>query len=637
MKTSHFFTFSSRKNLPLLAGCSLPLFLFVSACSGEPGKIRVFIPSSGGATLDESGGTGSGGATAVGGTGNGGTPATGGQGPGSGGMPPGIGGTLIATGGTIETAECAGSFPADEVSAAAHHVKVEGNVSWGELPHFWDTFGTGRFGLYLREESQNHFGETWSQALRAATTDGVTNLGMKRIRSHGLLHDDMGIYTEQDGQPVYNFDKFDQIFDFLVEENGIVPIMELAPMPSALASDPSKTVFDWGMGISPPKDYALWQDLIQNLVQHSVDRYGMDVVSQWDWEVWNEPECCSNKFWSGELEEYFILFERSAAGVRAVIPDARVGGPVTSQPYELRNNSRAGERFLEFLSLPETTTDLGFFAMHTWSFVGGAVDGYFEALNLLDEFGFTDTRIAVTEFGPTWQFNLVDEPQEMSQGASFVAQVFSDLSRRTAQENKRKPIAYSWWVLSDVFEEEKYREDEPLIGCMGLISREGIKKPAYNAYKFLAQMGHQQLALVAEGAPGVNGMAALDDGGGIQVIVYNGQNPGAGPSDGTYYTETGPAEIGITLTNLDPNVSYDVREYRIDDTHGNVYKMWQDMGRPKMADLTEADWQSFRDNMESPEESVGDALCGSTLSKTVSLPSPGVYFLTLTPSFVELP
>ncbi len=598
----------------LLIGLA-PLLVFLTACGND-----------GSGSTDGSGGT----------SGLGGSPAagSGGQVPGAGGS----GGSGTGSGGrdfASDNPTCQGNFPVTDVANANHSIAVEADGSWGALPHFWDTFGTGHLGLYLREENQNQWGEQWGQLLQEHTRDGVQNLGMKRIRSHGLFHDDLGIYDEVDGQPVFDFAQADRVFDFLVEV-GIAPIIELAPMPSKLAADPSRTVFDWGMGISPPKDYTIWQELVRSFVAHSVERYGEGVVSQWDWEVWNEPECCRNKFWAGTLEEYFMLYDHAAAAVRSVLPQGRVGGPVTSQPLELEENSRAGVLFLDHVTTdnyvnPGSPGVLDFFSYHSWSFVGGAVGGYFQGLDLLDRYGLTTVPIAITEFGPTWEFNLYDEPQEMHQGAAFVAQTFSDISRRCAQENKRFPLAYSWWVLSDVFEEEQYREDEPFIGCMGLISREGIKKPAYNAYKFLAQMGAEQLPLQVTGQGGVGGMAARDEAGGIQIILYNGQNPGQGPRDDTYYSETAAHSIGVTLRGLDPMKTYDVTTYRVDETHGNAYAVWEQWGRPTMGAMSAEDWTNLRSVMESAPEPLGAALCGDTFSQTFSLTSPGVLFVTLTP------
>ncbi len=388
-------------------------------------------------------------------------------------------------------------------------------------PTFWTTFGLGRMGLYLptdalaeahsAQDKQTFDGMKWSTALQDHTLDAIENLELRSIRAHGLFHDDIGIYTEDgSGTPVYDFTRSDIIFDFLVD-NGVAPIVELASMPAALAADASKTVFDWKMIVSPPKDYAKWQGLVQAFVQHSVEKYGEEVVNSWYFEVWNEPECCNGKFWGGagtkaSPEEYFQLYDAAAAGVRAVLPNGRMGGPVTSQPSELTAGQWVGEPASCSWTTWPRPVDPSISSFHTWSFLDGAVNGYFQGLDLLDSHGRNTTPVAVTEFGPTWEFGLRGvgmepnwEPQETSQGAAFVAQVYTDIAKRSAREGRRFPIAYSWWTLSDIFDEgyedpEDYvLEQNPFMGAMGLISREGIKKPAYNAYKFLAQMGGEQL------------------------------------------------------------------------------------------------------------------------------------------------
>jgi hypothetical protein len=212
----------------------------------------------------------------------------------------------------VDTVACAAPFPNDDVSAAPHRVTA-GATAWGALPHFWTTYGLGRMGLYLdrdvlapefqEQDRQNHDGQRWSAVLRQQTLEAVQMLELRSVRGHGLFHDDIGIYSEDDaGNPVYDFARSDDIFDFLVD-NGIAPIVELASMPADLALDPSQTVFDWNMIVSPPKDYEKWQALVQAFVQHSVERYGAEVVGQWYFEVWNEPECCSNKFWKGTLQD----------------------------------------------------------------------------------------------------------------------------------------------------------------------------------------------------------------------------------------------------------------------------------------------------------------------------------------------
>lgn len=579
------------------------------------------------------------------------TGATGGQGATGGTASPPVPNVTVP-----ETVECTGPFPTDDVGGAPYRVNAGGD-SWGSLPHFWTTYGLGRMGLYLdrdklapefqAQDRDSHDGRRWSQVLREQTAEAVQTLELRSVRGHGLFHDDIGIYSEDEsGNPVYDFTRSDDIFDFLVE-NGVAPIVELAPMPAALASDPSQTVFDWNMIVSPPKDYGKWEALVREFVQHSVDRYGADVVQNWYWEVWNEPECCRNKFWRGSLQDYFQLYDSAAAGVRAVLPNGRVGGPVTSQPVELEGNSMAGIQFLDHVTANGSPLD--FFAFHTWSFLD-SVTGYFQGLELLDRYGKNDVRIAVTEFGPTWEFGLRGvtgtagsepewEPQETVQGAAFVAQTYANIAQRCAQEGKRFPIAYAWWTLSDVFDEgyedpdDYVLEQYPFIGAMGLYNREGIKKPAYNAYSFLARMGDEQRSLTVEGEGNVGGMAARDTAdGGVQVLIYNGQNPGGGYRDDNYYEVQPAQDIGITVTGLDPETSYDVTLYRVDEVRGNAWAAWDALGRPTMNEMDEAAWQTLRETMLSPAEPVGQALCGGTFSKTVSLSSPGALLLTFEPA-----
>jgi len=51
-----------------------------------------------------------------------------------------------------------------------------------------------------------------------------------------------------------------------------------------------------------------------------------------------------------------------------------------------------------------------------------------------------------------------------------------------------------------------------------------------------------------------------------------------------------------------------------------------------MASMSDTNWQTLRSSMDSPAEPVGQALCGTTFSKTFSLSSPGVMLLTIEPS-----
>ena len=132
-----------------------------------------------------------------------------------------------------------------------------------------------------------------------------------------------------DGKPIYNFSYVDQIYDGLLE-NHVRPFVELSFMPRKLAAEPILHSFWYKPIVSPPKDWNKWDDLIAHFAQHLIDRYGIDEVSQWYFEVWNEPNL---DFWAGEPKEqtYYQLYDSTAKTLKQVDRRLRVGGPATAQ------------------------------------------------------------------------------------------------------------------------------------------------------------------------------------------------------------------------------------------------------------------------------------------------------------------
>ena len=90
----------------------------------------------------------------------------------------------------------------------------------------------------------------------------------------------------------------------------------------------SETVFDYRGIISPPRDWTEWRDVIAALAAHLVDRYGIDEVAQWSFEVWNEPNL--EVFWTGTQDDYLRLYDESARALKAVDERLAVGGPSTA-------------------------------------------------------------------------------------------------------------------------------------------------------------------------------------------------------------------------------------------------------------------------------------------------------------------
>src|SRR5262249_40686022 len=89
------------------------------------------------------------------------------------------------------------------------------------------------------------------------------------------------------------------------------------------------TLFHYRANVTPPRDPKAWGELVRRLVVHWGERYGLEEVRQWYFEVWNEPNL--NAFWTGSQRQYFELYRESALAIKAWDAGLRVGGPATAK------------------------------------------------------------------------------------------------------------------------------------------------------------------------------------------------------------------------------------------------------------------------------------------------------------------
>ena len=75
----------------------------------------------------------------------------------------------------------------------------------------------------------------------------------------------------------------------------------------------------------PPTDFDDWSHLVGSLAAHAMERYWIENVTQWNFEVWNE-------MWGmGFPEPYMSLFNASSVAPKGVHEGLKVGGPATMQ------------------------------------------------------------------------------------------------------------------------------------------------------------------------------------------------------------------------------------------------------------------------------------------------------------------
>ncbi|HLG75470.1 MAG TPA: hypothetical protein VKX46_03600, partial [Ktedonobacteraceae bacterium] len=171
-------------------------------------------------------------------------------------------------------------------AAAPVLVTVKTQTPTGQLQPLWHTLGSEHLSLLFQAQGPggSHTGNEFVEAFRRVRTE----LGTQYIRAHAILNDDLGVYRQTNGEVTYDFTAIDSIYDRLLSLE-LRPVVELSFMPRDLASSPEETVFIYRSIISPPRDWQRWEELNYRFASHLVERYGIDEVSQWRFEVWNEP------------------------------------------------------------------------------------------------------------------------------------------------------------------------------------------------------------------------------------------------------------------------------------------------------------------------------------------------------------
>lgn len=342
-----------------------------------------------------------------------------------------------------------------------------------------------------------------------------------------------------------SFFNVDSIYDYLLSI-GMRPIVELSFMPAYIASNNGQDTIFWYKGITdPPADYNAWIQLISSFAQHLVDRYGIDEVSQWRFEVWNEPNL---DFWHvdppNKQSEYFKLYNATATAVKSVSAQLQVGGPATAQlqwiPDFLAWSNSNGVP-VDFVSSHIYPSDPQVPTNNT-----GAAQVLMNARAQVTAGASTALPMVITEFN-SGLWNLHDT----SYASAFLVSLFAQLPADTAD-------VLSYWTFTDIFEEGG-QQSTPFQEGFGLQTIHGVPKPAYRALQLFHQGGSERLP------------ASSDDGAVFALPLFNRVSGEVRVCVSNFDVYSGPdpqqRNATVSVIGVLPPANNLVPIFRIDDTH----------------------------------------------------------------------
>jgi xylan 1,4-beta-xylosidase len=431
---------------------------------------------------------------------------------------------------------------------ATEAIVIDATATAHPLPHFWEKmFGSERAIVTLRE--------SYRQDLREVKK--IT--GFEYVRFHAIFHDEVGIYDEDaQGHPQYNFTYVDQIYDGLLA-NGVRPFVELSFMPKKLAAREALHPFWYKQNVSPPKDWDKWDNLINAFARHLVERYGIDEVAQWYFEVWNEPNL---DFWAGEPKQatYWQLYDHTARSLKQVNTRLRVGGPSTAQ-------AAWADAFIRHCA--ENKVPVDFVSSHVYG--NDRAQDVFGTEEKIprDQMVCRAVKKVHDQIRASTMPNLPLIWSEYNASYFFEPPITDSIYMGpwiadTIRQCDGLADMMSYWTFTDIFEEQGVVK-QPFYGGFGLIATGAIPKPSYNVFKLLHQLGNERINVDSNSL-----LVTRRQDGSLVVAAWNLVPP----------DQTGaPQTIHLRFNHLAGHP----RAYisRVDRDHGDVHPAYEKMGQPR--------------------------------------------------------
>jgi xylan 1,4-beta-xylosidase len=334
--------------------------------------------------------------------------------------------------------------------------------------------------------------------------------------------------------------------------------VEVSFMPKKLAFNPDWLhPFWYKPNVSPPKSWEKWDGLITAFGRHLIQHFGLDEVSQWYFEIWNEPNI---DFWGGipRQKSYFELYDHTARDLKSASPRLRVGGPATAAASWV-------DAFLKHAADNHVPVDF----VSTHGYADDTVENLFgtnkdipmddrvcraiaKVRKQIENSASPKLPLLWTE----WNVPGMDEARDTSYVGPAVANTIRECDGMVDQ--------MSFWTFSDVFEEGG-PIPQPFEGHFGLRAEGGINKPSYYDFSLLHRLGDRR---IANSNPNV--IVTRRDDRTLAIAVWNLVDP----------DKTGTEKKFRLLFENVPNGA-SVKISRVDNDHGNTLAAYKAMGSPR--------------------------------------------------------
>ncbi|SIQ23485.1 GH39 family glycosyl hydrolase [Halanaerobium kushneri] len=445
----------------------------------------------------------------------------------------------------------------------------------------------------------------WQKLINAGTAQSILDSNLRHqirelqqeinfeyLRFEGIFNDDLEVCKGDSLENIhYNWKLVDNIIDFILE-NNLKPFITLSFMPELLASQKDKTIFYYQANFSPPQKIEAWLELINAFIIHLINRYSIEEVKSWYFQVWTEfPH--QGFHWAGTELEYFEFYARTAEKIKGISKLLRVG-PASETFFE---ENFLSQKFLKYAEKNNIAVD--FYNINLYHNSVPVIEEEIDMSQFYKESTLEDIKFKFKEkdysikmskkikkllqdYYPkaeliATRWNVSWNAKELVHDTAFMSDFIID----NALKLQDYLDGLGYLNLSDLISEWPINE-LPFFGGRGLMNTEGIKKSGYYAYIVLSELGDK---IIAQGDNYII-TARGDD---LQFLIYNYaylsksyQNADYSIIDkyNRYQVFENKSDLKFIFKLNGLKGKYKLSQYKLNRDSGSAFDQWLKMGAP---------------------------------------------------------
>lgn len=455
-------------------------------------------------------------------------------------------------------------------------ISVDVSESLGELKPFWASTGFSPAELLLDDDMK--------QTL--AYLGAVPHSGVRYVRIHYLLNLVSVVSIEVD-VPTYDWSLLDEGLDALVK-NNLKPFFELMGNPSNYFTDFENNA-----------QLHAWKDLVRELARRCIERYGLDEVQSWYFETWNEPDI---DFWKGSDQGFLNYYDACSEGLEEANGDLRFGGPGSAHTLsptfkKLLAHCDTGRNYFT----DETGVRLDFISVHEKGASKSDEDLRPNSLGISKREAaavryirehhpcFANTPFMNNECDPQVGWQQIHTWRAKPYYAALVCKIVDQhvhelidtLDCNYSLLSNDNGFMGTWGQRTHFV---RFGERELPDGQgehethlkRSQFAFDLVKKPVFNVMSMLVFLQGQRCKVNAGAHEDLGVLATRLGNEQVAVLVYRSRDD---------FTCTGCKPVRLALRNLPFNEAV-LTHYRLDETHGNPFRIWEEMGNREDVSVT---------------------------------------------------